>query len=102
MVRTVRGVFRAPLDRAEEGAVEGQRGLEHDGHALAGADALGLQQIGEARRPGGQLAERVLDQPSVGVGEAQRHAVAGVTVHTLVGEVQLRAVTVDQRPQRVP
>jgi len=44
----------------------------------------------------------VLDQPAVGVGEAQRHAVAGVTVHALVGEVQLRAVTVDQRPQRVP
>jgi len=25
-----------------------------------------------------------------------------VTVHTLVGEVQLRAVTIEQRPQRVP
>src|SRR3989442_12261718 len=34
--------------------------------------------------------------------EAQGHAVAGVTVHALVGEVQARAVTVEQRPQRVP
>src|SRR3989475_2798596 len=34
--------------------------------------------------------------------EAQGHAVAGVTVHALVGEVQARAVTIEQRPQRVP
>jgi hypothetical protein len=39
----------APLHRAEQRAVEGQRGLEHDGHAVAARHAGALQHLGEAR-----------------------------------------------------
>src|SRR2546427_5466096 len=44
----------------------------------------------------------MFQEATVRAHEAQGHAVAGVTVHALVGEVQTRAVTVEQRPQRVP
>src|SRR2546426_12194736 len=44
----------------------------------------------------------MFQEATVRAHEAQGHAVAGVTVHALVGEVQARAVTVEQRPQRVP
>src|SRR5206468_3297240 len=44
----------------------------------------------------------MLDEAAVGGGEAQRHAAAGVAIDALVGEVQTRAVTLEQRPQRVP
>src|SRR5881394_2527064 len=44
----------------------------------------------------------MVDEAAVGGGEAQRHAAAGVAIDALVGEVQTRAVTLEQRPQRVP
>jgi len=46
--REQRHRHRAALHRAEERPVERERRLEHDRHALAGGDALGLEQVGEA------------------------------------------------------
>jgi len=44
---------RAALHGPEHGAVEGERRIEHHGHAVAPEDAVGLEEVGEARGPVG-------------------------------------------------
>ena len=92
----------AALHGAEHGAVERQRRLQHDGHALAAADAQLLEQVGEARRPLGERAEVVLLAPAVGELDAQRRPLAHVPVDALVGEVQPLLSPSKSVPQRVP
>ena len=91
----------APLDGAEEGGVEGQRGLEHDGHAVARRHAARGEEVGEPRRPLGQIAEADDLVAPVGVRDAHGHAArGGVPVHALVRDVERRAVAVEQLPER--
>ncbi len=90
------------LHRAEEPRVEGQRRLEHDAHALAGADAALGQEVGEARGPGGEApeGEDLVPAPVLGrVDDAHRGPLGGVAVDALVADVEALAVAVEELPQ---
>ena len=90
------------LHGAEQRTVERQRRLQHDRDPVAALDPLALEEVREARRPGGQGFEIVLLAPAIGELHAQRRAAAGVAVDTLVGDVETTAIAVEQLPERVP
>jgi hypothetical protein len=92
----------AALERAEKRAVEGQRRLQHDGHAVAGSDALRGEEVREARRPGAERREVDLVMTTVGRGQAKRGGVPGVAVDALMRDVEVAAVSVEEFPQGAP
>src|SRR5436309_1506391 len=103
-VTTARWVWRtasgSPRVGPEDGAVEGERGLEHHGHAVARRHALGLEVVGEARGPVGELLKAPLLGATVGVLQAERRGPADPAVDALVGEVQSRGIAVEEVPER--
>jgi len=90
----------AALDDAEHGCVEGPRGLQHDGHALAGLHALRFQKVSKARGIGRQfgVADHLVLAAGVGHDQGVSPA-AGVPVHALVGNVEKLPIAIEQVPQ---
>ena len=91
---------RTALDHAEHRGVEGTRGLQHDGHALASLHAARCQPVGEAARIGRQFREAD-DLVATGrVGHDQRVAArGGMAVHALMGDVERIAIAIEKLPQ---
>src|SRR6185436_19629113 len=90
------------LERAEQRAVEGQGGLEQQSDTVAPGDAEAVEQVREPRRPRGEVPERPLLATAVGELQVQRRAALDPAIDALVAEVEVRAVAVDEIPQRRP
>src|SRR5207253_2853103 len=93
---------RTAFQDPEYGAVEGDRGIEHHGDAVALRDAVGLEEVGEARGPVGERLEAPLLGTAVGVLQAERRSPPDPTVHALVGKVEPFGIALEEVPERAP
>jgi len=92
----------AALHGAEHADVEGERGLDDHGDAIALGDAAALEPVGEAPGEIGELRKIVVLAATVGELDADRRAFAAVAVDAFVREVHARLVAVEQRPEYFP
>src|SRR2546428_244450 len=92
----------AALHGPEDGTVEGERGIEHHGHAVARRDAFGFEEVGEAGGPGGEILEAPRLGAAVGALQAKRGSPTAPAVHALIGEGEALGIAVEEVPERAP
>src|SRR5437016_4588257 len=92
----------AALHGPEDGTVEGERGIEHHGHAVALRDAVGFEEVGEAGGPGGEILEAPRLGAAVSALQAKRGSPPAPAVHALMGEVEALGIAVEEVPERAP
>ena len=91
----------ARLHRAEQAYVKRQRGLQHEGDAIALLDALRIEPVRELRGAGADLVEAEDLVVTIGMGHAHSGAAGavGMARDALMRDVEMFLVAVKQLPQ---
>ena len=101
--REQRHVIAPVMHRAEQADIERQRGLEHEGDAVARLDAVRIEPVGELRGSRRRSASKLrISSAAVRMGDAHRRAARaiGVAGDAFVRDVEVLAIAVEQLPQR--